>query len=154
MHKILQAASLAALMMMFGGHVAIAGTLADDFSTNPFGGTGIWCERWHDATYDSILDLLLLRGSSTCSGAPCCTACSPSYCSSAPGTVALVISKASQEALTSGRDRTASTKWALTTDLTSGEHTAIWPVVHPYCHAGVQGTVFRDIPASAYRLIL
>jgi hypothetical protein len=40
MHKILQAASLAALMMMFGGHVAIAGTLADDFSTNPFGGPG------------------------------------------------------------------------------------------------------------------
>lgn len=127
-----------------------AGTITTSFGSNPF---GVWCERFHDVSWNSGAQRIDVQGSTLCAGNPCCT-CGGANCSSAQGNSGFLITKASQEPTTSGRNRTASVKWAFATGLVqaTGEHPTLYVVAHPNCHAGVQSYVFRE--GSQYRLYM
>jgi hypothetical protein len=94
-----------------------AGTITTSFVGNPF---GVWCERFHDVSWNSGAQRIDVQGSTSCAGNPCCTGCSGTHCSSANGDAGFILTKASEETTTSGRNRTASVKWAFSTSLVGG----------------------------------
>ncbi|MEW6273429.1 MAG: hypothetical protein AB1689_29465 [Thermodesulfobacteriota bacterium] len=152
---------------------SFAADLTDPFTTTPFSelpSLRRWCERWHHLHWDSVDDRLETRrtfdlqcndGVSNQTGRPCCSNCPscsfsacPNGCSNdnpivgADGLEAHFVISHQEHA---GELRHGEVDFVLAEHFTSGgHHPTIFPVTHPACHTGVQGTLFRNIADGRY----
>ena len=131
------------------GRIAIAGTFSDAFSTNPL--TSRWCERFHNVHYNVANHWMVAWAASTCDSAGgCCLTCL-FPCSTAPGNSSLLISKSDYTGTT--RSAAIDVGWPTTLVQATGEHPAVFSVVHPNCHTGYEATIFAE-SGGTYQLII
>jgi hypothetical protein len=126
---------VAASLLVLTEYPAVALTFSDSFATNPY--PTRWCERFHHVHWIGGHMRGFRASDGVCDAGGCCSGC-VAGCSTAPTSGANLAITRSNFA---GTVRSGAIDFGFPVALNpaTGDHIAVFSVVHPNCHTGYEG---------------